>query len=101
MKSLGKSGGIISTLVIGSVLNVYNLMNNGDWARFGLSTGATASSVAVGYGGAEGGAIIGTMICPGIGTAIGGIIGGIAGGLIGGLAFNKVSGSSQMTKVEK
>jgi hypothetical protein len=101
LKSFGKKGGVISSLVIGSVFNVYNLMKTKDWTRFGLNTGSTAASVAVGYGAAEGGAKIGTMFHPGAGTIIGGIIGGIAGGIFGGWAFNKVSGSSKMTKIEK
>ena len=101
MKPLGKSGGVISTILIGSIFNVSDLIKTGDWARFGLSTGGTITSAAAGYAGAEGGAIIGTMIFPGVGTVIGGIVGGIAAGLFGGWVFNKISGSSEMTKIEK
>ena len=101
MKSLGKAGGIISSLAIGSVLNVINLFSTGDWVRFGLNSGATATSVLVGYGGAEGGAFIGTLICPGVGTIVGGLLGGLAGGFAGSWAFSRVTGSNQLTTQEK
>lgn len=52
LKSFGKAGGLISTVVIGSIFNIVGLMKTGDWSRFGLSTGATVTSVATGYGAA-------------------------------------------------
>lgn len=51
LKSVGKAGGLISSITIGTVLNVAGLIKSGDWDRFGLSTGATVASSVVGFGG--------------------------------------------------
>jgi hypothetical protein len=52
LRSFGKTGGIISSVTISSILNVLNLFKTGDWMRFGLNSISTVSSAGLGYVGA-------------------------------------------------